>query len=89
MNFEHLCKTVSLNSHRLRNKKIIKRFIKYQYEVLKIKKNKLKLGTVAFDLIDVTYYEFVLFQKLEMRYTRQDTTQADELKIENRLKALD
>lgn len=88
MNFEHLCKLVALNPHRLKDKKTTKKFIKYQYEVLNIKKNKLKLGSVAFDLIETTFSGVLLRQDIEIRYTRQDNTEKDELKIENRLKAL-
>jgi hypothetical protein len=33
--------------------------------------------------------EIVIWQDVEIRYIRQDTTHDDELKIENRLKALD
>jgi hypothetical protein len=88
MNLEHLCKTILLNQSRLKNKKIVKKVITYHYELLKIKKNKLKLGAVTFDLIQTMFEGFLIKQTIEMRYIRQDTSAADELKIENRLKAL-
>lgn len=89
MNFEHLCKTVAFNPHRLKDKKKAMKLIKYQYQVLVIKKNKLKLGSVAFEMLDTTFSGVLLRQDIEIRYTRQDNTERDELKIENRLKALD
>lgn len=88
MNFEHLCKIVAYNMDKLKNKKKTKLYLKYQYEILQIKKNKLKLGSVAFDIINITYADLVLSQTLEMRYTKQDTSHEDELKFENRLNAL-
>lgn len=88
MNFEHLCKTVVLNKDKLKNKKIIKKFISYQYNILKIKKNKLKLGAVTFDFINIFFAEVLIWQEIEMRYIRQDNTKQNELKIENRLKKL-
>lgn len=88
MNFEHLCKTVAYNIHRLKNKRKTKLYLKYQYEVLKIKKNKLKLGTVTFDLINTIFADLLIRQDIEMRYIRQDNTERDEMKLENRLKAL-
>ena len=88
MNFEHLYKTILLNQNKLKNKKAAKRFLTYHYELLNIKKNKLKLGAVTFDLIQTMFEGFLLKQTVEMRYTRQDTSAADELKFENHLKAL-
>ena len=77
MNFEHLYKTILLNQNKLKNKKATKRFLTYHYELLNIKKNKLKLGAVTFDLIQTMFEGFLLKQTVEMRYTRQDTSAAD------------
>lgn len=88
MNLEQLFKNVLMNQNRLKSKKAAKKFLSYQYEVLKIKKNKLKLGAVTFDIVQNVFEGFVLSQGVEMRYIRQDTSATDELKIENRLEAL-
>lgn len=88
MNFEHLCKTIINNMHRIRNLDRTLWFIKYNYEGFKIRKRRMKLGSIAFDIIDTTFSEVLLRQDVEIRYTRQDNTEADELKLENRLKAL-
>lgn len=88
MNFEHLCKLIYQNKTNLKNKFITKKFLKYQYEILQIKKNKLKLGAVTFDLINTFVDGYLISQQIEMRYIKQDNTEKEEMKLENRLKAL-
>lgn len=58
--------------------------------MLLLKKRKLKLGEVVFD-IPFVIIEGMVFtsDRLEMRYIRQDTTESDEMKFETRLKALE
>lgn len=88
MNLEHLCRSVLENLHRLKNKKKVFTYVKYQFELLAWKRQKLKLGAIVFEFKDIVYGGIVLAQTIEMRYIRQDTSQEDDLKIENRLKAI-
>lgn len=64
------------------------RIIKNQYEILAIKKQKLKLGKIVFDIKELIYAEIPLMETLEIRYSRQDNTESDNLKLETRLNAL-
>lgn len=89
MNLEQIFKLINTKSHLLKNKAEAKIFLKNQLKILKLKKNKLKLGFVTFEIKEYVYAEIPLYETLDIRYTRQDNTEADELKLENRLKALD
>lgn len=51
-----------------------------------MKKKKLKLGAITFEIKEITAYEFVLWEEIDIRYIRQDNTDTDELKLENILK---
>jgi len=88
MNLGQLIKKIIVNKHRLKNLNKTKIFLKYHLEVLRIKKNKLKLGAVGFELIDILISGIPVDQDVEMKFTRQDTTEEDSMKFENRLKAL-
>lgn len=77
------------NYDKLKNPKNTWNFLRHEYEIFKIKKEKLKLGKVVFEIERYVIDEIVVFEKLEMIYSRQDNTDENELKIENRLKALD
>ncbi len=88
MNFEHLCKLLIIKKTQLKNKQTAKKFLTYHYNLLKIKKNKLKLGAITFDIIQKTLNGVIINQEIEMRYIRQDTSADDKLKIENQLKSL-
>lgn len=89
MNFEHLFYFISTNFYKIKNKKTYISFLKAEYEIYKIKKEKLKLGKVALEVKKIFLGEFPVFETMEMVYTRQDNTVENELKLENRLKALD
>lgn len=88
MNLEQLYKLIHEKAHLLKSKKDAKIFFKNQIKFSRLRKSKLKLGAITFDIKQYIYAEIPLFETMEMRYTRQDTTQEDELKLENRLKAL-
>lgn len=84
MNFEHLYKKVTYkNINRL---KIY--FLKI-YKNNQIKKQKLKLGSISFEITEVFLSKIKIYEKLEMRFTKQDTSFEDSLKLENRLKNLE
>jgi hypothetical protein len=86
MNLEHFCKLILLNYDKLTNKKLTLSFLSYHFKLLAWKKNKLKLGAITFEIKEIKAYEFVLWEEIDIRYIRQDNTEADELKLENILK---
>lgn len=89
MNFEHLCRIFVENYQRIANKTKAWNLIRFEYDVLRIKKERLKLGKVALEIKEYVMGEIVVFETLEMVFTRQDNTVENQLKIENRLKELD
>lgn len=88
MNLEQLCRTASKNWDNIPDKKKALRYIRYQFELLAWKRNKLKLGAIAFDIKEIKIDQFVVWELIEIRYIRQDTTAEDENKLENVLKRL-
>lgn len=88
MNLEHLCQTVLERWDEIPDKKRALRYVRYQFELLAWKRNKLKLGAIAFDVKEFKFDEVVLIEEIEIRYTRQDTTVDDEQKLENVLKRI-
>lgn len=89
MNLERLCRGFRLNYHRIQNLKLAVTYIKYQFELVAWKKSKLKLGAIVFEIKELIMVECVLHEEVEIRFINQDNTRTDELKLENRLKALD
>ena len=88
MNLEHLIKTIRENYNRLRNEAFALRFVKYHLKLLQWKKNKLKLGAITFEIKETYFHGILLTEEIDIRYIRQDNTETDKLKIENRLKAI-
>jgi hypothetical protein len=88
MNLEHLCKTITTRWEEIPDKKRALRYVRYQFELLAWKRQKLKLGAIAFDVKEFKFDEIVLWEEIEIRYTRQDTSVDDEQKLENILKRL-
>jgi hypothetical protein len=57
--------------------------------LLSVKRQKLKLGKIVFEIKEYKLDEMPAYkEEVEIRYIRQDTLDQDELKLENRLKAL-
>jgi hypothetical protein len=88
MNLEQFCRDIKQNYHCLKNKKKTFAFLRYQFELLEWKRQKLKLGAIVFEIKELVIAGITLFEETEIRFIRQDTSQDDNLKIENRLKAL-
>jgi len=88
MNLEQLCRTIKDNWDIIPNKKWALKYLRYQFELLAWKRNKLKLGAIAFEIKEYKFDEVVLWEEPEIRYIRQDTTIEDEQKLENILKRL-
>lgn len=92
MNFEQLAKLILNNSNKIFSNNLLKRkikiFIKNYFSILNLKIKKLKLGLVTFEIKQFFFGNIFLYDNLEMRYSRQDTTAEDELKLENQLNAI-
>lgn len=89
MNLERLFSKIINNQHLLRDKKKTIIFLKYHFHLLATKRRKLKLGKVVFEIKEYRLDEMPAYkEEVEIRYIRQDTLDDDELKLENRLKAL-
>lgn len=88
MNLEHLFSLIRKNYHRLKNEAATLNFLKYHVELCQWKRNKLKLGAIVFEVKETYFNGILLLEDIDIRYTRQDNTDTDELKIENRLKAI-
>lgn len=88
MNLEQLCRDIRENYDRLKDKSFAFRLLRYQFELLAWKKRKLKLGAVVFEIKEFVVNGIILFEEADIRYIRQDTSEDDAMKFENRLKAL-
>jgi hypothetical protein len=89
LNFEQLFYKIIKNPHLLKNKKKTIIFLKYHFYLIAYKRSKLKLGKIVFEIKEYKLDEMPAYkEEVEIRYIRQDTLDQDELKLENRLKAL-
>ena len=88
MNLDHLIKTIRKNYHLLKDENLALKFLRYHLELLQWKKNKLKLGAIVFEVKETYFHGILLIEEVDIRYIRQDNTDTDELKLENRLKAI-
>lgn len=90
MNLEQL----SLNVFKIwskisqKSKKKLLLFLKINYYLLNWKRNKLKLGSIIFEIKELYVGNFLIHEEIDIRYIRQDNTKTDEMKFENRLKKL-
>lgn len=90
MNFEHLCSLFTQNWTKIKNKKKALFFLKENYRILKLKKQKLKLGLISFEIKEfkIPNTSYILFETIDIKFIKQDTIDEDEQKFENRLKRL-
>lgn len=88
MNLERLFKTIKDNYHRLANKDEMMNFLEYHIKLYQWKMRRLKLGAIVFEIKETIFYGIVVLEDVDIRYIRQDNTKTDEMKLENRLKAI-
>jgi hypothetical protein len=48
----------------------------------------LKLGAIIFEVKETYFGGILIIEEVDIRYVRQDNTDTDALKLENRLKAI-
>ncbi len=61
------------------------KYLKYLYNLNKIKKQKLKLGLVSFEIKTILFNNVKIFEYLEMIYSKQDNTKNNENKLSTKL----
>jgi hypothetical protein len=92
LNLEHLSNFITNNYQLIQQNKLIKNrlkiYIKNYFFILNLKLKKLKLGLVNFEIKQFFFANIFLYDTLEMRYIRQDTTEEDEMSLEHRLEAI-
>lgn len=88
MNFEHLSTSARKQSRFYKVKQLLVFLNRYDSESISYKKNMLKLGAITFDIIDETVDGFIINQRSQMRYIRQDTSSDDNAKFEVQLAGL-
>jgi len=71
MDFYALCKWITQNSSRITNKPFIYKHLVNTYTNLQIKKNKLKLGSITFEMKPYTFNNVILFYSFEMVFSLQ------------------
>lgn len=82
MNFEHLIH-LFINKHdKIKNKKKAWNNILNEASILKLKKEKLKLGKTIFEVRDLYYGDIIIYEELEMIHCRQDNTDAPTRRLE-------
>ena len=82
MNLEHFINLYLINQSQLKNKKLFLRFLKYHLLLLIWKRNKLKLGKIAFIFKKTYLTSFIYFEEITIRYVNQDNTEEDEFSFE-------
>lgn len=85
MNFEQLFDHFSKKN--LINKSFFT-YMKNKISLINKKKQKLKLGTIAFQIKNIEIMGIHVGEEIDIKFTKQDTTREDSLKVENRLEAL-
>lgn len=88
MNFERCCFLIEQNKHRLVNKQRTFIYLHYHWDLLLWKRNKLKLGAIAFVVKEYKFDDIVMWEDIEIKFIRQDTTEEDDRKLEVLLKRL-
>jgi len=64
------------------------KYVRYHFRLVAWKRQKLKLGAIVFEIKEIVFAEVILHEEPEIRFIRQDTSEEDSLKIENRLEAI-
>jgi len=85
MNFEHLLHKLIKKFPQKKLK--ISLYIK-QLQIKHLNKQKQNLGSLTFDIKELKVAGFKIYEILDIRFTRQDNTQQDSIKIDKRLEAL-
>ena len=83
MNFDTFCKFYIINYNRIRNKKLFKQYLLYSYNLLEIKRAKLKLGTVTFEIKPLVLNGILIRYTFEAVFSRQPSTNKVKKQIES------
>jgi len=88
MDFKKLCKLYIVNKDRMINKVLVHKAFYLSYELLKYKKNKLKIGELKFAFKQLYYDEYLISSWFELVSAAQDPN-TFEKKVKATLKMLD
>jgi hypothetical protein len=80
MNFEHFLSYILANKHKLKNFKYAKKLLQYHYSVLKLNRQKLKLGAIAF-IINEFNPKKPFEELITIKFVNQDTSNSDEERL--------
>lgn len=86
MDFAKLCHFYLKNFNHIKNPEKIKSYIITEYEFYKIRKQRLKLGTVTFDFHEVKFNNITITEWFEMKFSKQTSQQSFREKITDILK---
>ena len=82
MNFATLCKFYVANYAKLKNNKLFQQYLLSSYELLQIKRNKLKLGSVIFEIQPLIINGFTVTYSFEMIFSRQPSANSSKKTME-------
>jgi len=82
MDFSNLCKFYMTNYLKLKDNNQIKQHLISSYELLQIKRNKLKLGSILFEIKPVLINGTILTYSFEMIFSRQPSSGNSKKQIE-------
>lgn len=82
MNFATLCKFYVANYAKLKNNKLVQQYLISSYELLQIKRNKLKLGAVIFEIQPLIINGLTVTYSFEMIFSRQPSSNTSKKTME-------
>jgi hypothetical protein len=83
MDFHALFKLYATHYSKLKNNKRLKQYLIYTHELHQIKKTKLKLGAITFEIRPLTICGISLTYTFEMVFSRQLPTDSSKKRTEN------
>ena len=84
MKLEYFYKSILNPDIKSSKKIIILNYLRNRHSLLQ----KLKLGSISFDINTITISGFIIFESLEMRFTKQDSTLDYSNQLKSRLDSL-
>lgn len=78
MNFEHLIKFIKHNESKIKNKNLIKKIFFYYKEIILVNRQKLKLGSVSFEINTSPFSNGIYQPLIKIKFINQDQSQTPE-----------
>jgi hypothetical protein len=80
MNFEHFIKYILDHKNKITNYSRVKKLLSYYRSVIKINRQKLKLGNITF-IINEFDYKNPFKESVSIKFVNQDTSNSDEERL--------